>query len=109
MIIPDFVGSGWHKKSSLLGVMEMKIGKFISLVERAWHRIPIWIIVCLAFATFIGLNIAAAFFLKDVSSPEAACRRQCLEVGKEGNLEPIYPEVVTRDMCGRGPVECRCR
>lgn len=87
----------------------MKFGELASLNKEVRHRLPIWIIVCLAFATFVGLNIAAAFFLKDVSSSEAACRRQCLEIGKEGKLEPIYPEVVTRGMRGRGPVECRCR
>lgn len=114
IVLAALLEPGWREQEPLLRwadrrAIEMKIGDPFNCIKNTWSRLPIWIIITLVFIIFIVLNIVTAFFLSDVPSPEAACRRQCLEIGKEGSLEPIYPEVVTRGMRSRGPVECRCR
>lgn len=71
-------------------------------------RIPVWLIVVAAFATFIGLNLLGAYILSRFPTPDEACAHDCDVVKKRGVMVYVYPEQMTRGMRGKGPKECRC-
>lgn len=72
-------------------------------------RTPAWLIVVFVFAGLIGLNLVVSFMLSFFPSPEEACSKHCLNVGRRGVLTYVYREELTRGMRGRGPKECQCK
>jgi hypothetical protein len=64
--------------------------------------------VILTFVGVVAIGILVAFALRQFSTPEENCTKQCAALKKSGRLVANYPASQTAGMRSQGPTHCEC-
>lgn len=99
---------------AIQGAMRCAMSMQCPPTERWWQklrkrfRLPVPVLVLLGFVVPMLLVLLVAYLLRNVPSPEDACRKECAAVNRAGRLVYVYPSEMTAGMRSKGSTKCEC-